>query len=109
MKKLYPVLRNLKGLYFLANKNLWKENKFLIYKRKAFKIFNKQKDQDPYSIKRLLNLIIKPYEKKLFFNNFLSYKSHLSFYLQSINFKTIKSKKLTVCTCKDCGVKFSFS
>ena len=98
----------MKGLYFLDNKNLWKESKFILYKRKAFKIFNKQKDQDPYSTKRLLNLVIKPYEKKVLIQNSFSYRGHFYFRLRSQNFKNINDRGLKIYKCKNCGLKLSF-
>nr|AEW12971.2 ycf13 [Colacium vesiculosum] len=104
VNKLSPILRNLRGRYFLGSDNLWNKKKFRIYNEKAFQAFAKQKDQDPYSTKRLLNKMVGPFEKKLPMDDFFSYRDHNSFILKSIN---PKSRMNRICRCKDCGSKFT--
>ena len=75
------------------------------YAEKSFKIFNKQKDQDPYSTKRLINKILGlSQEEEFSLRNPLPYRDHVSFLLNSPSYKTRKKR---ICRCKDCGNRFS--
>ncbi len=101
-KKLSPLIRNLKDSYFSSELNLWDKNQFSIYKNKAFKNFNNQKDQDPYSTKRLLQKITGLINKKMVIN-YSNYNNHAAFFFIS----AFKKQKIYVCLY--CGQTFIFN